>query len=149
MDSWRLIIEGKNSASYNMAADDYLLKLAEKGESSPIIRIYGWDVPSITIGYHQKLERAVDLSKLADTPVVRRITGGRALYHDNEELTYAVSGNFMAYSDLGEDLHQSYHLISKAIVLFYQKFHHILSMQFYPNMILIFFHYPRLDMWIY
>lgn len=104
-----------------MAADDYLLELAEKGESPPIIRLYGWERPSITIGYHQELERAVDLSKLDDTPVVRRITGGRALYHDDAELTYAVSGNFIAYSQLGEDLNRSYRLISEAVVLFYKN----------------------------
>ncbi|MCP4569825.1 MAG: hypothetical protein GY841_19775 [FCB group bacterium] len=119
MNSWRLIIEGKKSASYNMAADDYLLELAEKRESPPIIRLYGWDVPSITIGYHQKLKRAVDITKLDDTPVVQRITGGRALYHDDAELTYAVSGNFIAYPQLGEDLNRSYRLISEAVVLFY------------------------------
>ena len=119
MELWRLIIDSKNSASYNMAADSYLLELAEEGDRPPIIRLYGWDRPSITIGYHQKIERAVDKSRLNGTPLVRRITGGRALYHDDRELTYAVSGNFMNYPQLGHDLHTSYRRIADAIVLFY------------------------------
>jgi lipoate-protein ligase A len=119
MDYWRLILDGKNSASYNMAADAFLLEQADQGDSPPVVRIYGWDQPSITIGYHQKLERAVDTARLGTTPVVRRITGGRALLHDDSELTYAVAGNFERYPELGLSLSDSYHIISRAIVSFY------------------------------
>jgi lipoate-protein ligase A len=119
MKSWRVIIEGENTASYNMAADAFLLEQAENGNKPPAIRLYGWDKPSITIGYHQKFERAVDPSHLGATPVVRRITGGRALLHDEHELTYALAGNFSRYPELGLTLHDSHHLISQAIVSFY------------------------------
>jgi len=102
-----------------MAADAYLLELVEKGGTPPVLRLYGWDRPSITIGYHQKLERAVDLTRLGPTPVVRRFTGGRALVHDDGELTYAMAGNFADCPQLGRTLHDSYHIISQAIVSFY------------------------------
>ncbi len=104
-----------------MAADASLWALAEGGQSSPIVRIYGWDRPSITIGYHQRLDRAVAVGRLDGTPVVRRITGGRALLHDDGELTYAVAGNFSDHPILGESLGDSYLRIAEAIVAFYRQ----------------------------
>jgi lipoate-protein ligase A len=121
METWRLILDGANSASFNMAADANLLDAAETGEIVPVIRLYGWDQPSITIGRHQKLERAIDLSRLGDTPVVRRITGGRALLHDGCEITYAVAANFVKHLGLGATLHESYRVIAEAIVRFYSR----------------------------
>ena len=121
MSDWRLILDGENPAPYNMAADAFLFALAEQGQSSPVVRLYGWDRPSITIGYHQRLERAVAVGRLDGTPVVRRITGGRALLHDNGELTYAVAGNFSDYPVLGDSLGDSYLRIAEAIVAFYRQ----------------------------
>ena len=103
-----------------MAADAYLLDLAETSDSTPILRLYGWDRPSITIGFHQRLERALRVPQLGDTPVVRRVTGGRALLHDDREITYAVAGDFRRFPMLGQSLHESYHKIAEAIVAFYR-----------------------------
>jgi len=104
-----------------MAADAVLLDAADAGSVAPVVRLYGWDRPSITIGHHQRLERALDVTRLGDTPVVRRVTGGRALLHDDGEITYAVAGNFVEYPHLGATLHESYHVIAKAIVRFYAR----------------------------
>jgi lipoate-protein ligase A len=121
VQTWRVIFDGKGTASANMAADAYLLEMAETGESAPVIRLYEWERPSITIGYHQRLERAADVRRLGDTPVVRRPTGGRALYHDNGEITYAVAGNFVRYPILGDTLRKSYRIIAEAIAGFYNS----------------------------
>lgn len=120
MERWRVIFGGRRSASFNMAADDFLLSAADSGHSAPVIRIYGWEEPSITIGYHQRLDRAVDVSRLGRTPVVRRTTGGRALLHDDGELTYAVAGNYVRNPRLGGHLHESYRIIAEGIVRFYR-----------------------------
>jgi lipoate-protein ligase A len=58
----------------------------------PVLRLYGWDRPTITIGRHQDLESDridVDACRGLGVSVVRRPTGGRAVYHGNG-LTYAV-----------------------------------------------------------
>lgn len=120
MSKWRLIIDGESSASFNMAADKYLFESAEKNTSVPVLRIYGWNEPSITIGNHQSLERAVDIFNLGGTPVVKRITGGRALLHDTDEITYAIAGDFEKFPQLGRSLKESYNHISSAIVSFYE-----------------------------
>jgi lipoate-protein ligase A len=75
-----------------MAVDEFLLSRIEKEGGAPVLRLYSFDPPAITLGYHQKAEKAIDLgAAFADgLDVVRRITGGRALLHDGE-LTYSVT----------------------------------------------------------
>lgn len=121
MEKWRLILDGPRSASFNMAADDFLLNAVESGQSVPVLRLYGWDKPSITIGYHQILKRAVDTTCLSNTPVVRRITGGRAICHDDGELTYAIAGNFKKNPILGKSLGVTYELIAQGVLRFYSS----------------------------
>lgn len=77
---------------WNMAVDDLLLAMAAE-PGTLFIRLYTWQPAAITIGANQRLETALDISQLGDTPVVRRITGGRALFHDNSEFTYALAAN--------------------------------------------------------
>ena len=55
------------------------------------MRLYTWQPGAITFGVNQREEKAFDHSRVGDTPVIRRVTGGRAIYHDPSELTYAVA----------------------------------------------------------
>jgi len=119
MRQWRLIHDGPRDAAFNMAADSFLLDQAEIDVDVPILRLYRWEKPSITIGFHQDIDHAVDMAALGDTPVVPRATGGRALLHDDRELTYAVAGNFISCPELGASLRDSYDLIARAILAFY------------------------------
>ncbi len=55
-----------------------------------MLRIYKWMPPTITIGYFQSIKDInLSLCKKDDIGVVRRLTGGRAVLH-NEELTYSI-----------------------------------------------------------
>lgn len=121
MNKWRLIIDGPQTGEYNMAADAYLLHASEDEGGYPTVRIYDWDRPTITIGYHQQFEKALDVSRLGETPVIRRITGGRALFHNDQSLTYAVAGNFVRSGELGRTIRDSYQEISHAILRFYNS----------------------------
>jgi lipoate-protein ligase A len=55
------------------------------------VRIYGWKPAAVSIGYAQRAPEVIDLKKCArqSIPVVRRLTGGRAVLHD-QEVTYSV-----------------------------------------------------------
>lgn len=66
-----------------MAADQALLESAE----SPVLRIYRWTEPSVTIGYAQNLARIREA--LPPWPVVRRWTGGGVVLH-GEDRTYSL-----------------------------------------------------------
>jgi lipoate-protein ligase A len=75
-----------------MAVDEFLLKKAESEGGAPVLRLYSFDPPAVTLGYHQDAEKVIDFGAAAAEgfDVVRRITGGRALLHDGE-LTYSVT----------------------------------------------------------
>ncbi len=77
-------------AEENMAIDEVLFQSVHKGKRPSVFRLYAWDKPSITIGYFQNSDSLnLSLCKDHDVPVVRRMTGGRAVYHD-DELTYSL-----------------------------------------------------------
>jgi hypothetical protein len=76
-----------------MAVDEWLAWRASLEPGGVYLRLYTWRVGVITIGLHQKKELALDSSRLSGTPVIRRVTGGRAVYHDPSELTYAIAVN--------------------------------------------------------
>ena len=78
---------------YNMACDEWMFQQVCLHPEKLYFRLYGWAIPTITFGVNQQQERALDFSKLDNTPVIRRITGGRALYHDRSELTYSIAVN--------------------------------------------------------
>lgn len=73
-----------------MAIDEALLQAVEQGQSQPILRLYSWQPPTLSLGYSQPYAD-VDLSalKARGWGLVRRPTGGRAILH-TDELTYAV-----------------------------------------------------------
>jgi len=76
-----------------MAADEWLFSHVMEKPGRIALRLYTWERGAITFGLNQKLEKAVNRNALGNTPLIRRITGGRALYHDPSELTYAIAAN--------------------------------------------------------
>jgi len=69
----------------NMAIDEALL-LAASADGSPLtLRLYGWDRPTLSLGYFQR----PPAESPGEMPIVRRLTGGGAIVHD-AELTYSV-----------------------------------------------------------
>lgn len=74
----------------NMQTDSDLLDFAIKNElKEPIFRLYGWKPACVSLGRNQKDDFLdYELLKSKNIDVVRRLTGGRALLHDNE-ITYS------------------------------------------------------------
>lgn len=93
MTAFRLIPFQNFDAFTNMALDEAIMEAIRAGESLPTIRFYGWDPAAISIGYFQGLRQEVDLEACAraGVHVVRRVTGGGAVYHDTAgEVTYSL-----------------------------------------------------------
>lgn len=91
--NWRVIPFQENNAFKNMALDEAISNAITRGESSPTIRFYGWRPSAVSIGYFQSLEKEVRLQECErlGVDIVRRRTGGGAVYHDNAgEITYSV-----------------------------------------------------------
>jgi lipoate-protein ligase A len=77
----------------NMRRDAALLdRLDAGGAQEPVLRIYGFSPPGITLGLSQDPARALDLAACARDGIewAVRPTGGRAVFHD-EEWTYALA----------------------------------------------------------
>lgn len=76
VDTWDLLQSPPADAASNMATDEALLRTAaDRGR--PLLRIYSWTRPAISIGYFQKFP--ADLADRYD--IVRRPTGGGLVYH--------------------------------------------------------------------
>ena len=73
-----------------MALDEALLETVATG-AVPVLRFYGWSPPAVSIGYFQGIEEEVDRDACArrGIDVVRRISGGGAVFHD-AEITYSL-----------------------------------------------------------
>ncbi len=76
----------------NIAFDEALLIMARRGYvKTPILRIWR-NSPSIVIGRSCNIELEVnlDVARKLDIPIVRRISGGGAVYHDLGNINYTL-----------------------------------------------------------
>ncbi|MGL4368238.1 MAG: lipoate--protein ligase family protein [Spirochaetota bacterium] len=90
-DAWRCIVDTALKGTVNMARDYALLQSVSEGASHPVIRFYAWEKPAVTIGYFQSAEEETDISlcRRRGIDIIRRITGGGAVFHD-KEITYSI-----------------------------------------------------------
>ncbi len=116
MAAWSFIDTGVARGAYNMAVDEVLLDECANRDGAPYLRLFGWNPPSVTLGFGQKLERELDVEKCRQmgVDIVRRPTGGRAVLHWGE-LTYSVVCATPA-GEMGEDVGEVYHAIGCCLV---------------------------------
>lgn len=106
----------------NMQKDCDLLENAIKTNlKEPIFRLYGWSPKCISLGRNQN-DDFLDYKFLKENniDVVRRLTGGRALLHDNE-ITYSYICPVSLLKN-GESISDSYKEISQILIDIFAKF---------------------------
>jgi lipoate-protein ligase A len=88
---WYLWIDHPRPGFLNMAIDETLLRMAET-TGAGFLRLYGWAPACLSFGRHEPALRRYDRDRIVSRhlDVVRRPTGGRAVWH-NLDLTYAVA----------------------------------------------------------
>jgi lipoyl(octanoyl) transferase len=112
--SYRFLNTPVQSAAMNMAIDEAVLLHLLRGEAPPTLRVFRWSAPSISLGRFQSVEREIlrEICEQRGVELVRRPTGGRAVYH-RDEFTYSIvsskrygvpSGIVAAYSYLAQGL---------------------------------------------
>ena len=74
----------------NMATDEALLEAVAHDPSVAYFRTYGWTEPTLSLGYFQTLSEALSDPRWREVALVRRPTGGGAIWHDRE-ITYALA----------------------------------------------------------
>lgn len=110
-----------NTGKQNMQIDSDLLDNAIKKQvKEPIFRLYGWSPACVSLGRNQK-DDFVDQKFLnsCGIDVVRRLTGGRALLHD-DEITYSYVCPVSSLKH-GENVVESYKEISQILINAFAK----------------------------
>ncbi len=93
MKAGRYFITSNNDPYFNMALDEWLFFrfCNNPAEDPSILRLYSWKAEAITIGYNQVISKVVDGALLdRNMPIIKRITGGRAICHDPSEITFSL-----------------------------------------------------------
>ncbi|MHB9151189.1 MAG: lipoate--protein ligase family protein [Spirochaetales bacterium] len=87
----RILRTGFENAYFNMGLDEAVLDSVASGASLPTLRFYGWKPRAISLGYFQGIRDEIDIEACHGhgVDIVRRITGGGAVFHD-AELTYSI-----------------------------------------------------------
>jgi len=92
-ERWRLMPFHFGTAAVNMAIDEAIAEALSFNEANPTIRFYGWQPSAVSIGCFQSMQDEVDLGACNElgVDIVRRRTGGGAVYHDHDgEITYSI-----------------------------------------------------------
>ena len=103
-----------NSGSLNMEIDAQILENAiSNSEKNILFRLYGWSPMCISLGRNQKGDFLT-----GEIDAVRRLTGGRALLHD-DEITYCCVAPADAIPN-GQSVVASYKYISGILIDFFK-----------------------------
>lgn len=111
----RVILDSALTGAQNMARDVELLR-----EGTPTLRLYGWKPACVSLGYSQP-EADVEPAVLAELELdlVRRPTGGGAILHAEDEITYSV---VLPRALAPPDLFASYRFIANGVVNAIKRF---------------------------
>jgi len=114
MGVWRFLKPEVKDAFTNMAVDEAILSARIAGLVPNTLRFYRWKPSAVSIGRFQDVfnEVYVENCRKHEVDIVRRITGGGAVYHDHVgEITYSV---VVKESDLGfTDVASTYDVICR------------------------------------
>ncbi|WP_158221304.1 lipoate--protein ligase family protein [Salimicrobium humidisoli] len=91
LGTWKFLYTPDLTPAMNMALDEKLMEWHREKRFPPVLRFYTWSPAGLSVGHFQKTlnkvsEEGINKHKVE---IVRRLTGGRAVLHDNE-LTYSI-----------------------------------------------------------
>jgi lipoate-protein ligase A len=91
-ERWRFLDSGPENGAGNMGVDEAILEAHMGADAPPTLRVYAWQAPTVSLGRFQEAGSSIDLEacRSSGIGVVRRPTGGRAILHTREEVTFSV-----------------------------------------------------------
>lgn len=112
---WRLISYQSHSSFQNMAIDEAIFRDTLKNRKPPTLRFFGWRKAAVSVGYFQDVPKEIHAGRCrsAGVEVVRRITGGKAVYH-LDEVTYSLSAGRWERR-FPDDIVRTYEIISSCL----------------------------------
>ncbi len=115
MVQWLVLRQEPASGAWNMSLDAALLEAAER-DGLAALRLYAWDPPTLSFGRNEPALRRYDRAAIAarGLAVVRRPTGGRAVWH-HREVTYAVAAPVATFGSLRDSYHEIHAMLAAAL----------------------------------
>jgi lipoate-protein ligase A len=121
IDIWRYIPLEVRNGFWNMALDEAILKMVIEKRSPCTLRFYKWSPSTASIGRNQSLNDEVDTNFAEEKGfnVVRRITGGGAVFHDKDkEITYSIVCPIKFLENLGANkVIEQFEIITQGIIM--------------------------------
>lgn len=114
--NWRLIDSGLSEPEFTVAADEAIALARSKKLVPNTLHLYRRSHPTVSLGYFQEVDKATnrDFCQKNDVRMVRRITGGSAIYTDCGHLIY---GLIVDDSTLPNDRIKAFETVCSALVL--------------------------------
>jgi len=89
----RLVDSGQCHPLYSVALEEAILESCSKGLMPPTLHLYVRDRPTVSLGYFEKVETAIDQQALMAEGVflVRRMSGGSTIFTDQGQLIFSLT----------------------------------------------------------
>lgn len=115
---FRLLLDPPMRGAWNMALDETLLRRNAGEDALPTLRFYSWNPHCLSLGRLQKLLPPGALVPVSerDFDLVRRPTGGRAVWHA-WELTYSISAPLGFLPQNAQSVQGAYEWLSRGFLL--------------------------------
>lgn len=112
---WRVIGPEKRRGPTNLALEEACIENVGIGRSPPTVFFYEWEKPAVIIGHFQKLHDEVDvpLCEQHGVDIIRRITGGGAMYQDDKAMTFGV---IAPENEMPASINSCYHEVCGKII---------------------------------
>lgn len=121
MNEWRFLPLEVKDGFWNMALDEAILIQAIKKKTPNTLRFYKWKPSTASIGRNQSLSNEIDVSFVEKKgfSIVRRITGGGAVFHDEyREITYSIVCHIKFLENIGaKTVIEQFEVITKGIIM--------------------------------
>ena len=117
-EDWRFIDLQVADCYTQMAIDEAIAYARGRGEAPDTLRLYRWNPSAVSIGYFQSLEEEVnqEACRRLGVEIIRRISGGGAVFHDYEgEITYSLITT-EASPKIPRDISQSYRVVCSGVI---------------------------------
>ena len=113
---WRLIDSDLSEPAFTVAADEAIARARSEKKVSNTLHFYRRNVPTISLGYFQEIEKSIDMKfcQQNNIQIVRRVTGGSAIYTDPGHLIYGLA---VDEAVLPNDKNKAFEMVCGTIVL--------------------------------
>ena len=114
--NWRIVDSDLSEPTFTAAADEAIARARSEDSVPNTLHFYQRKYPTVSIGYFQEAEKAVNMEFCINNGIrlLRRVTGGSAVYTDPGHLIY---GLIVDETALPGDRNQTYQMVCSAIVL--------------------------------